>query len=156
MRAVKGRAVRRAPVQEPQVFIFLANRALSGCRKGIMVRMTTVTGLAGELASRLGAQTAVVQPQLSVLASAYDDHVVRRARIGHGPDCGHAGELPYIVIPVVVERAWCAACVNDALPAAGLPCEECPGVTALYMFSYGEIVVAANLCQDCGGNPRLS
>ncbi len=120
-----------------------------------MVGMATVTGLTGELAVRHAAQTAVVQAQLTVLALAYDQHVTQRAACGGAsPHCGHASEPPYIVIAGAEERAWCSRCVKGALSGGGSPCEECRGETAIYMHPFGEIVVAADICQDCGGDPR--
>jgi hypothetical protein len=123
-----------------------------------MVCMATVTGLAGDLALNSSAQTAVLPAQLTVLALAYDQHVAQRARQdgGAGPHCGHVSEPPYIVMPGAEDRACCARCAAGALPPAGLQCAECPGETAVYMFSYGDVVAAATICQDCGGISRAS
>lgn len=121
-----------------------------------MVSMVTVTGLAGELAATRSAQTAVLPAQLTVLALAYDQHAAQRARQGGGPGphCGHVSGPPYVVLAGAEDRACCVACAAGSLHQARQQCAQCPGETAAYMFPYGEVVVAAILCQDCGEEPR--
>lgn len=119
--------------------------------------MTTVSQLAAALtAGRYCARTASYPAQLDPLASAYGAHA---SWISNGKvlGCAHAGEPPYIVIADWEDRAWCTACVRTALDDPPPYCRTVEhGVTRIYMFPFGDILVAGYICPECGGAPATS
>ena len=116
--------------------------------------MTTVSGLAGELAARgrYTARTASGPLQLEPLARAYDQHVSWTANTGKIPGCGHVSMPPYIIVTGAEQSAWCVECVKAVLRNDSPPCGSDPQHrTRVFMFPFGDIVAAGNICPECGG-----
>ncbi len=115
--------------------------------------MTTVSELAGQLAARARytSRTACAPAQLEQLALAYDQHVSWVANAGSLRGCGHADAAPYIIVAGAEDRAWCIECVNDVLRNNAPNCGNCFSRTRVYMFPFGDIVAAGNICPECGG-----
>jgi hypothetical protein len=121
--------------------------------------MTSVSELTGGLASRIryGARTASSPLLLGALAAAYDEHVFRMANVGEGPDCGHVKAPPYIIVAGAEEKAWCIECVKAVLRNDSPMCaSDPPHRTKVYMFPFGDIVAAGNICPDCGEGPAFA
>lgn len=115
--------------------------------------MTTVSELAGQLAARARycARTAVWPQQLEPLARTYDQHV---SWLANAPvrGCGHADGPPYIIVAGAEDRAWCIECVKEILRNDSPPCGNCvTRGTEVFMFPFGDIIAAGNICPECGG-----
>ena len=113
--------------------------------------MTTISELAGKLTKApYRAQAATEAEHLRLLAETWAVHVGVVAN-GRVQDCGHTPEPPYIVVNNWDDMSWCAECVTQVLAKP----EPCPrdaehGTTVAHMFPFGDILVAARFCPECG------